>query len=119
LPYYTGGFWEGIQPYLYYYTNNQSPALYGDSANCFLSLDEPEESSVCIFPNPVTDYLGIYTGEAGVPEQIIIRDLYGRIIRNAVPQSSQLNIQDISSGVYLLSVHLSTGRDYNLRFIKR
>ena len=54
-----------------------------------------------------------------MPEQIIIRDLYGRIIRNAVPQSSQLNIQDISSGVYLLSVHLSTGRDYNLRFIKR
>jgi hypothetical protein len=72
--------------------------------SCYLITDliEFDEKSVKIFPNPATDILNI-EGELEI-ESISLHNLNGQLIKHFNANNRQLNISDISSGMYFLKV---------------
>lgn len=122
LPYVAGSLWEGISsPRLYYYENSASPEFYTDSVDCVLSQENVLLPVLRLFPNPAADYISLYADAEFIPKKLWISDLSGRIIRYEVPAPAalyQLQLKGLQSGVYLLGVMDTDGRNYSIRFVK-
>ncbi len=76
---------------------------------------------VAIAPNPVANTLNVTTSITGAM-QVTITDVAGKAIiaTNVTGQNFNINVADLKSGLYLLSIHDSnTGLNSNLRFIKQ
>lgn len=83
-----------------------------------LSTGDFNASSVSIYPNPVTHTLHI-ENELVTFEGFTITDIAGRIIQNILnPTSQELNVTDLQSGVYFLSIR-TTGGTVVKKFIKQ
>ena len=97
--------WEVSEPAIYYqaaYVRLLSEII--GEENAFLSLEEKEELSVYVFPNPTTDFVQI-DGEE-VFEEVIVYSLLGEELLRLTPSSTnfQLDFSNFSKGVYLLEL---------------
>jgi PKD repeat protein len=79
------------------------------------SVDQSLNSGFSLYPNPASEYLFIYS-QNNVSEQCSIIDVAGRIIRTArvERETTRIDIEDLSSGVYFLLVGQQA-----LRFVKK
>jgi hypothetical protein len=81
-----------------------------------------QEQDVTIYPNPVSDHLGILTGKKFLPDEITIRDMTGRTVMTRPVQPNEKNIRisvsDFPSGIYLISFRTDQGTKVR-KFIKR
>jgi hypothetical protein len=80
-----------------------------------------EATAAKMYPNPVETFLTIDFKSPAKQAIITISDINGRtVMKKANPENRQLNVGNLSSGLYLLKVTDSNGKVlYNARFIKR
>lgn len=99
-----------------------------DAHNCSLeleaniaivtSLEEEPESDLLIFPNPVQDKLFLPAGQHF--QSVRIYDLAGNEMISIPDQSTnQINVENLSKGVYLLRLIDENDVNWTYRFVKR
>lgn len=85
-----------------------------DTSGCFVILSTGMQSafaaSVTIYPNPAGDFVNVLTGAAS--GTIMLTDISGKIIRmiSFTDGNSQLDLRDVSAGIYFLQVESSEGK---------
>ncbi len=86
---------------------------------------EISENKMDVFPSPTTDKLQIRINNNGISEnkilRVIIKDLMGKTVLIKTNQNNQnhLNVEQLSSGIYLLQVSLDNGNYFKTKFIKQ
>ncbi|UCH13029.1 MAG: T9SS type A sorting domain-containing protein [Bacteroidales bacterium] len=77
------------------------------------SVDENTVSSLKLYPNPANNVINISSEES--IENVTITDIIGQEVMkiNVNASSTQIMVQDLSSGVYFLTVKLNSGSSVN------
>ena len=71
--------------------------------------------SLVLYPNPANDILYIKAENNVLPEEVVIYNLQGRELMAFNQNLESMDISDLSSGIYLVTVQTSGGRaDYRL-----
>jgi hypothetical protein len=73
-------------------------------------------SNISIYPNPVKDIL--YFQSSSTIEQVSIYDISGRMFKQFANSSSEINISNLASGIYLLKIRTEEGETVQ-KIIKR
>jgi alpha-tubulin suppressor-like RCC1 family protein len=84
-----------------------------------LSLDENIfAGKLAIYPNPISSVLNIKVNNNSVVfNKIIITDLYGKIVFEKKENSTQINVENLAAGLYIIQAFSEEGR-YQNKFIK-
>ncbi|HRN98822.1 MAG TPA: T9SS type A sorting domain-containing protein [Flavobacterium sp.] len=83
-----------------------------------LGLDDLAANGIVLFPNPVVDELNISLQESD-PVRIWMFDMAGRCVRDVyISQSTSVNIADLPTGIYNLSVWKDKGKIFTHRIVK-
>ncbi len=84
------------------------------------SIINPLEALVKIYPNPVSGMLNISLPETIATQnpEFQITDIAGRMLRSGNLNQSQINLSDLTQGVYFLKINTSNGL-INKKFIKQ
>jgi hypothetical protein len=77
----------------------------------FLGIPD-QAAGMCIFPNPASDHFEIRFPNSEYPENITITDLNGRIVLEYLPENWQVNIKELTAGIYLIHAY---SKNYTLR----
>lgn len=89
--------------------------------NMYSSVEQKDAGDLVeIFPNPATHKLKVLSNE--VIHSMVLMDLSGRKIMNRVSvnrKSKELNLREISAGVYILNIQMASGELLNEKVIKR
>lgn len=92
------------------WVNSQLPGMWMirpvfDSDPLYTSIDDlSTDNDFAVYPNPAFDVLNIdYSGESTENLQTSITDLSGRVVYESVSFVNQLNISQLSSGLYFLN----------------
>ncbi len=86
-------------------------------AGTVLGVDKIEKSELGIYPNPVENVL-FFTGKETV-ESAQICNALGQVVRNYNDiRGNSINVEDLTSGVYLISVMTIEGSTATTRFVK-
>jgi hypothetical protein len=85
-----------------------------------LSVDTPtlNTTTLLIYPNPVKDVMNIALETGVEAKSVVIYNMLGAQVKRA-NQTSQIDVSDLNSGVYLVKVTDSQGRNVVKRIIKR
>jgi hypothetical protein len=87
-------------------------------AGTVLGVDKIEKSNLGIYPNPVENVL-YFTGKETV-ESVQICNVLGQVIRNFNNvRGNSINVEDLTSGVYLISAMTREGSTAAVRFVKK
>lgn len=81
-------------------------------------FEDDFENSVVLFPNPSTDKVSIIMTSEGAITNIKLFDAFGQCIIDSIMESSNLNLTNLSSGVYFFYITLASGEKVSKRFIK-
>lgn len=75
-----------------------------------LGTESFSENAFEVYPNPVTDQLSI-VGKGFDIQSVAVKDINGRIVKNANFESNnaQMNMQDLTAGVYLVTIKANEG----------
>lgn len=76
---------------------------------------------ISVYPNPSSDLVNIASSDNALINQISVTDLNGRVVKTIAAEgvsAVQVNIADLSAGVYLLSLTSDNG-SYTQKIIKR
>jgi surface protein len=83
----------------------------------FLATQENVQQTIIkIYPNPASDYL--YVTDSGKILQFQITDLSGRLYRREKMISDKINIQDLSTGNYILQLETKE-KTHTFKFLKK
>jgi alpha-tubulin suppressor-like RCC1 family protein len=83
-----------------------------------LSVDENTfAGKLTVYPNPTTSILNIRGNNNLVFNKIIITNLYGKIVFENKVDSTQINIENLASGLYIIQA-FSEESSYQNKFIK-
>jgi hypothetical protein len=76
--------------------------------------------TLAIYPNPVKDVLNVKTETMNF-ESVQIYDVKGRVVKDVIvnQNSSQLNVADLESGVYMIKIVTDQGLSTTKKFIKQ
>ena len=69
-----------------------------------LQNEEFVANSFSVYPNPVNDILNIESTNNNVIQKIIVYDLMGKAILEQKGENTQLNLSNITSGLYLVKI---------------
>lgn len=72
-----------------------------------VGIEDVDDSSLAIFPNPVKDVLTINYDKA--ISQIDVYDVNGKLVKTFTTVGSTVNVSDLSSGVYMLNLQTEDG----------
>lgn len=117
-----------VSPLVYYSSYGRSMIIsskhwtfYGDTYNpsCYSELATAEvskEKGVTIYPNPTSEY--IYFKNSIPNSNYKILDYSGRILQNDKLESDKINIQNLTSGNYILQI-INNDKIMNIKFSKK
>jgi photosystem II stability/assembly factor-like uncharacterized protein len=88
----------------------------GDTDCEMLSTNTVEESQITIYPNPTNGQISIKTTET--INNITITDISGRIIEVDTRNAEYIDVSELGSGIYLMSIELDSGKALYEKFIK-
>jgi hypothetical protein len=77
--------------------NTTVVAVEGENS---VSVDESENSSFNLYPNPVEDILTISRENSTAPARVEMFDINGRLVINQSLLSNQIDVSQLSSGIY-------------------
>lgn len=98
-------------------TNEEGRELYVYGPE-ITDVDEVTSISVDIYPNPASDYISIPKKIRNTLHGITIVSMTGEIVQSFTkPNTSLVNVQNLSSGHYVILFNTSKG-DYTSKFIK-
>ena len=75
------------------------------------------KDSIKVYPNPFTEVLNI--SEVENVKSISITDLAGRLLKTIEKPSSAINLSDLKSGMYLITLYLKDGTQKTVKSIKK
>ncbi|SCY04929.1 Por secretion system C-terminal sorting domain-containing protein [Nonlabens sp. Hel1_33_55] len=107
-------------------TNTDVLDLIVRRANITLNVDNTASnetvqlSNFRLYPNPATDWINI-SADNLQNSRSEIYDLSGRLVRefDLLSNTTNLNIEDLNSGIYLLKITTANGKTATKRFIKK
>lgn len=104
------------------YTSYMSYVLKLD-ADGYNSVDENSESMAkpyYCYPNPAKDYLYIELSPDVKCQSVEIYDLEGRLVETFFETSPEttINISNLDTGVYIMNIKLSDGKEYSEKIVK-
>ena len=79
-------------------------------------INDLEQLSISIYPNPVIDILNVTIGNY-VFAKAIVYNLQGQQI--LISQTEEINVQDLKTGMYIIKVTTETGEIATEQFIKK
>lgn len=85
-----------------------------------LNAIEFEKNGFSLYPNPANDTFSIKTSTTVLATNIELHDLSGKLLLTKKLGNSQENtvgISTISSGIYLVSIETSNGKNYNTKLV--
>lgn len=84
-----------------------------------MGTESPEASvsNVVLYPNPSTDKVFLHL-EVGSIDFVTVLDAKG-VIHSIQSNTNELNVEDLSSGVYFIQITTTTGKQLTKRLIKR
>jgi len=106
-----------------YYENDER--LYNNGDECFIvnTQEFPKLQQISLFPNPTTDHLQLDLSEISTPSlQIRIFSLLGQEVKGIRAISGRLQpieVNDLASGVYFLSLEKEGQLLWSERFVKK
>ena len=100
-----------------YTLNSRTTHNYNSSIN--LSTEQPEigDEKITVFPNPTKDFLTIQNSSNTVIDKVIITDLAGKTILQQNQNTTQLDVQNLAKGMYLLQI-FSGEKKNQIKFLK-
>ncbi len=78
---------------------------------------ELANNTIIVFPNPTTDFLTIQNASNTAIDKIIVSDISGKTVLQQNQNASQVNVQNLSKGMYLLQV-VSGDNKWQSKFLK-
>lgn len=88
------------------------------NAACLGTSETAElKDSIKVYPNPFTDVLNISNAEN--VKSITVTDLAGRLLKTIEKPGSELNLSDLKSGVYMITLYLKDGTQKTVKSIKK
>ena len=78
---------------------------------------ELTSNNILVFPNPAQDFINIETTLNTEIEKVIVTDISGKTILEQNQKTNQVNIQNLSKGIYLLQI-LSEDKKWQSKFLK-
>ncbi len=96
--------------------SNGDQAIY---SNRYLSISEFNNQSLSIYPNPATDILNLKYNENLSIQKIIIYDSQGRQVLYNTKNLSQINVGNLKSGIYFISIENNKKETLKRKFVKR
>jgi hypothetical protein len=89
--------------------------------NTVLSNEQFEQEKVMIYPNPVTDFFIIQSSkQLNEESEYKICDLTGRTIKNGKSKlNEKINVEQLTSGNYVLLINDNNGKKVNQKLIKK
>lgn len=76
------------------------------------------EAFVKVYPNPATSMLNVQIPNAAAIDKIVVSDITGKIIMKQTKNSSQINVENLVKGLYILEVYSSRNK-FQTKFIKQ
>ncbi|WP_373707796.1 GEVED domain-containing protein [Kaistella sp.] len=111
---------------MYYGTANPTACgtfTFGQVEDYTVTIKEPTmatsnvvKSSVSIYPNPFQDVLKI--SEVKGVKSISVSDVSGRQVKNLKP-SAELNLSDLKTGLYIVTLQMEDGKIQSFKAIKK
>ena len=98
-------------PYDNWEVLNYTPGTYYFNANCALSVEKFVENNFKIYPNPATEYVSIEQKSTdGVTLQSVqILDSSGKWIKSVKDHFNQIDVSNLSKGMYLFVIQTDKG----------
>lgn len=90
---------------------NDSGELFGIlyfGADCTLGIDNNVLAQISLFPNPATDVINIQVPATIEIKSVILYDVLGKIVSRTI-LNNQINVSELSRGIYLLNIETSRG----------
>jgi hypothetical protein len=127
---YANAFWNQSigEPYQYEIIDNGQDrmltvtAINGNQAiysNNFLSITEFKNTHLVIYPVPVNDIISLKYREDITVNRIKIYDLQGKQVLLITKNLSQINVQNLKTGIYFISIENDENEILTKKFIKR
>lgn len=88
--------------------------------NALTSLPESSVSPAQLkaWPNPAVDFLHMSATNADVSARLLVRDVFGKLVIDVPAVDATLNVSQLASGIYLLSVLEGDRETARLKFMK-
>ncbi len=83
------------------------------------ALDNFTQQPLNIYPNPVENILNLKFENNLTIKQLDIYDSNGRLIKSFSGNYSQIPVNSLQPGFYILHIQTKNGRDFRLKFIKK
>lgn len=83
----------------------------------FSSFPDNDTGSVSIYPNPVGNQLNISSNDTMKAYEIY--NLLGKRIIRKVSNAKQIDVSNLESNLYLITVETETGEKKTMKFIKK
>ena len=80
-------------------------------------IESNVQNELRVFPNPTNKFINIETNE--IIESITINDMSGRTLYTGIENTTTVDVQNIESGIYLLSIHTKNSGVVTKLFVKR
>jgi hypothetical protein len=96
--------------------SNGNQAIYGTD---FLSVPEFKNAHIQIYPIPVNDIINLEYVEDISINRVIIYDIHGRQVLFITKNISQINVQNLKTGIYFISIENDAAEILTKKFVKR
>ncbi|PQB04011.1 PQQ-dependent sugar dehydrogenase [Aureitalea marina] len=86
-----------------------------------LGINDPNQGTIAVYPNPTMNLLTVRADNDSI-EQIELMDVNGRLIRTLNGNSSdqvQLQLADLTAGVYFIRAFLGSGQQISQQIVRR
>ncbi len=83
-----------------------------------LSVNDNQITNIAIYPNPATNVLNISNVNNYEIKNISVVDINGRVVKNESGAMTQINVSDLNSGVYFVTIEAAEGKTTK-KFIKQ
>jgi hypothetical protein len=98
-------------------TNGYSYTWGGSTAKLELKKQNTDTTSFSMYPNPVSSLLQI-SSESKVSDYQIISS-GGNVIKTGQTSNNTIDVNDLSSGLYFVKIHLENGQEHTQKIIKK
>jgi uncharacterized repeat protein (TIGR02059 family) len=113
-----GDDWENNSPLSRTYTVEGNDTIYASFGKLTSISDVISAQSLKVYPNPATETIYLSASGSFNATELIVFDVYGRMLINQKQPVSSLNISMLTSGIYLLRMKNSEGEILQARFLK-
>jgi hypothetical protein len=107
-------------------TNNFNATIIdiGAKESATLSINKFSNNDFAVFPNPVVNQVNIQAKNGRLFNKLILNDINGQIVKEykletSVNEYTLDNLNDLQSGVYILTIYNKSGKTQQIKLLKK